>query len=95
LGCLDMKPLRTHVEPVRVPLSSVLRVAFLGAAALSVESASLGCATLQSAAAQDPMKCEQDPKCQSHQGKSADCVTVCVDDPACIERCREVSGRRW
>jgi hypothetical protein len=55
----------------------------------------LACSTVQSAAAQDPMKCERDPKCTSHQDKSKDCVTACVDDPACIERCQEVSGQRW
>jgi hypothetical protein len=73
----------------------VLRVALLSIAALSLNVVSSGCATLESAAAKDPMKCEQDPKCQSHQGKSADCVTACVDDPACIDRCREVNDRRW
>jgi hypothetical protein len=64
---------------------------------LVVASCSLGlaCSTVQNAAAQDPMKCERDPKCTSHQDKSKDCVTSCVDDPACIERCQEVNGQRW
>jgi hypothetical protein len=74
------RPLSFHVSP----LGSL--VAVLGVAA--------GCGTLQSAAAQDPMKCERDPKCASHMEKSRDCVTVCVDDPACIDRCREVTGQR-
>lgn len=75
------------VSPPSRPLpvgSIVVGLATLGA---------VGCGTLQSAAAQDPMKCERDPKCASHLEKSRDCVTVCVDDPACIERCREVTGQ--
>jgi hypothetical protein len=69
----------------------LLRVGSL--TAVLAAGASLGCGTLQSAAAQDPMKCERDPKCGSHMEKSRDCVTVCVDDPACIDRCREVTGQ--
>ncbi len=53
-----------------------------------------GCSAVQNAAAQDPMKCERDPKCISHQDKSKDCVSVCVDDPACIDRCRQITGQR-
>jgi hypothetical protein len=71
-----------------------LRIGLLALAAGSGEGVTIGCAAMQSAAAQDPMKCERDPKCTNHQGKSADCVTECVDDPACIERCREVTGQR-
>jgi hypothetical protein len=52
----------------------------------------LACATVEKAAAQDPQKCERDPKCKGHQDKSRDCVTACVDDPACIDRCRQVTG---
>jgi hypothetical protein len=52
-----------------------------------------GCSTVQNAAAQDPMRCERDPKCASHAEKSRDCITVCVDDPACIDRCRQVTGQ--
>ncbi len=62
-----------------------------GLACLSLTA--FGCNTLQNSAAQDPMKCERDPKCTSHEEKSKDCVTVCVDDPACIDRCREVTGQ--
>jgi hypothetical protein len=54
----------------------------------------VGCATMQNAAAQDPMKCERDPACASHQDKSKDCITACVDDPACIDRCRQITGQR-
>jgi hypothetical protein len=57
-------------------------------------TAGLGCTAMQQAAAQDPMKCERDPSCISHQDKSKDCITTCVDDPACILRCREVTGQR-
>jgi hypothetical protein len=66
----------------------------LGLATVALLGVATGCATLKNSAAQDPMKCEQDPKCTNHMDKSADCVTVCVDDPACIERCREVTGQR-
>jgi hypothetical protein len=51
------------------------------------------CAATQAAAASDPMKCERDPNCAQHADKSRDCVTQCVDDPACIDRCREVTGQ--
>jgi hypothetical protein len=52
--------------------------------------ASLGCSSLQSSAAKDPMKCERDPKCAKHQ-KALDCSTQCADDPACVDRCNEVN----
>ena len=74
------------------PLS--FHVSLLGSLVAVLGVAAAGCGTLQSAAAQDPMKCERDPKCASHIEKSRDCVTVCVDDPACIDRCREVTGQR-
>ena len=51
------------------------------------------CASTQSAAASDPMRCERDPSCVHHADKAKDCVTQCVDDPACIDRCREVTGQ--
>ena len=54
----------------------------------------LACATMEKSAAEDPLKCERDPKCAAHQDKSKDCITACVDDPACIDRCREVTGQR-
>jgi hypothetical protein len=52
------------------------------------------CGAAQAAAAKDPMRCERDPNCPGHADKSRDCVTACVDDPACIDRCREVTGQR-
>jgi hypothetical protein len=52
-----------------------------------------GCHSLEAAAAKDPMKCERDPSCARHDERSRDCVTQCVDDPACIDRCREVTGQ--
>jgi hypothetical protein len=63
------------------------------AALCLLASAAFACTTMQKAAAQDPMKCERDPKCTSHEDKSKDCVTTCVDDPACIDRCRQVTGQ--
>jgi hypothetical protein len=65
-----------------------------GALLLSLAAGVLSCSTLTKAAAEDPMKCERDPKCAAHQDKAKDCVTMCVDDPACIDRCREVTGQR-
>lgn len=47
------------------------------------------CGSLQSAAAKDPMKCERDPNCEK-KNKGFDCSTQCADDPACVDRCREV-----
>ena len=48
------------------------------------------CTTLQKAAAEDPMKCERDPKCEKKRGRTADCSMQCSDDPACVERCEQV-----
>lgn len=52
----------------------------------------LGCAAAQSAAAKDPMRCERDPACAKQRAKSRDCTTQCVDDPACIDRCRQAQS---
>jgi hypothetical protein len=49
-----------------------------------------GCHSLEASAAKDPMKCERDPKCAKHD-KAFDCSTQCADDPACVDRCREVN----
>jgi len=54
---------------------------------------SLACGATQAAAARDPMKCERDPNCTERADKSKDCITQCVDDPACTDRCREVTGQ--
>jgi hypothetical protein len=48
------------------------------------------CNRLQAAAAQDPMKCERDPKCEKKRGRTADCSRQCNDDPACMGRCEQV-----
>jgi hypothetical protein len=61
--------------------------------ALVVCVSALGCSTMTNAAARDPQKCERDPKCASHQDKSRDCYTACVDDIACVDRCRQVTGQ--
>lgn len=47
-----------------------------------------GCAHLEKAAAKDPQRCERDPKCQS-KDRANDCSMQCVDDPACMDRCRQ------
>ena len=54
----------------------------------------MGCRAAQRAAANDPQRCERDPKCNGHQDKSRDCITACSDDIACIDRCRQVTGQR-
>ncbi len=51
------------------------------------------CGGIQAAAARDPQRCERDPTCVHRADKSKDCVSQCVDDPACIDRCREVTGQ--
>ena len=56
--------------------------------------AAASCSTFEKGAAKDPMKCERDPACNGKQDKSRDCYTACVDDIACIERCRQVTGQR-
>lgn len=48
-----------------------------------------GCGSMQNAAAKDPMKCERDPSCAKHE-RAFDCSSQCADDPACVDRCREV-----
>jgi len=49
-----------------------------------------GCGgALERAAAKDPMKCERDPNCP-RKNRGFDCSTQCADDPACVDRCREV-----
>ncbi len=49
-----------------------------------------GCHAMERAAAQDPMKCERDPKCEK-KSRAADCSTQCVDDRACMERCAQIN----
>ena len=71
-----------------------LRAALAAAALACAVAGALGCGSLERAAAKDPMRCERDPKCNRKSDRSIDCVTQCVDDPACIGRCRSVSGQR-
>jgi hypothetical protein len=62
-------------------------------AALVLTATGLGCQAAEAAAARDPMLCERDPTCMNRADRSKDCVTQCVDDPACIDRCRQVTGQ--
>jgi hypothetical protein len=50
----------------------------------------VACATVEKAAAKDPMKCERDPSCSRGRTSYQDCYKQCVDDPACVERCETV-----
>jgi hypothetical protein len=52
--------------------------------------ASAGCGAIERAAAKDPQKCERDPTCVKKRGRSNDCNTQCADNPACVDRCREI-----
>ncbi len=70
-----------------------LRVNHLFAAAFLAGSL-VGCGAVKRAAANDPMKCEQDPNCSGKYSGSRDCYTQCVDNPECISRCRQVSGQK-
>jgi hypothetical protein len=59
--------------------------------ALGAIGASLcACASAESAAAHDPMKCERDPSCARARGSYADCTRQCADNPECIDRCNQV-----
>jgi hypothetical protein len=48
------------------------------------------CTSMQAAAARDPMHCERDPACSKARGAYPDCSRQCVDDPECVDRCRQV-----
>lgn len=65
----------------------MLRVALFALFALLLLAA---CRDPQSAAQQDPMACERNPKCQKKRLENSDCSTQCSDDPACMQRCEEV-----
>ncbi len=56
--------------------------------ALLASLASSGCSWFEKAAAKDPLKCERDPNCQKRD-RMNDCTAQCVDDPACMDRCRQ------
>jgi len=59
------------------------------AGSVALALALTACATFESAAKKDPLKCERDPKCQE-KSRSADCSRQCSDDPSCVDRCREM-----
>lgn len=71
-----------------------MRAPFFEAAALALLGIALGagCATVQKSAAEDPMKCERDPKCEKRRARTQDCSMQCSDDPACVERCEQVQA---
>jgi hypothetical protein len=48
------------------------------------------CGAAQAAAAKDPMRCERDAACSKARGAYPDCSQQCADDPACMDRCRQV-----
>jgi hypothetical protein len=48
------------------------------------------CGAAQRAAQKDPMHCERDPNCARFKGSYADCTRQCVDNPECMDRCRQV-----
>jgi hypothetical protein len=50
------------------------------------------CASVQSAADRDPMRCERNPACARGRGAYADCSKQCVDNPACMDHCREMQA---
>jgi len=66
----------------------VTRVAIV----FAIISGLTACTTLQTAAREDPMKCERDPKCDKKRGRTADCSRQCNDDPACMDRCEQVQA---
>lgn len=66
------------------------RIFRTAAVAVALAAGALACGTLEKAAAKDPQRCERDPNCAKKRGKSSDCNTQCSDDPACVERCREI-----
>ncbi len=62
--------------------------------ALCLAPGAVACASAQRAAERDPMKCERDPACSKARGSYADCSRQCNDDPACVDRCREMQTDR-
>ena len=55
--------------------------------AVALAALLLGCASIEKAAHNDPMRCERDPKCEKKRTGIVDCSRQCSDDPACVERC--------
>ncbi|NOU28925.1 MAG: hypothetical protein HOO96_13555, partial [Polyangiaceae bacterium] len=70
--------------------SRIFRTSAVALALAALALGGLACGTLEKAAAKDPQRCERDPNCAKKRGKSSDCNTQCGDDPACVERCREI-----
>jgi len=65
-------------------------VRLLCAAALALAAAACGSPT--AAAAKDPMRCERDPVCAKQRAGFHDCSFQCVDNPECMDRCREMNS---
>jgi hypothetical protein len=74
------------------PLGFAALAALTVLATFAVGATAPACKTMQSAAREDPMKCERDPKCDKKRGRTADCSRQCNDDPACMDRCEQVQG---
>jgi hypothetical protein len=67
--------------------------AFARAAAVLVVLGSLGgCAATEKAAQRDPVMCDRNPNCAKYRGSYQDCTQQCVDDPSCMDRCREIQA---
>lgn len=60
------------------------------AVALAAIAGGTACGAAEKAAAKDPMHCERDPSCAKERGRYPDCTRQCADDPACMDRCRQV-----
>jgi hypothetical protein len=58
--------------------------------ALAVVAVPAACASVQNAAARDPMKCERDPHCSRGRSSYADCTRQCADNPECVGRCEQM-----
>jgi hypothetical protein len=61
-----------------------------GLCALFALSLAPACAHMTANAEKDPQRCERDPKCDKKRARSFDCSAQCADDPACMDRCRQV-----
>lgn len=51
-----------------------------------------GCASAEAAAGRDPMRCERNPDCARGRGTYIDCTKQCVDNPSCMDHCRELQA---
>ena len=61
---------------------------------LVLGSSVMGCSAqaAEAAAARDPMKCERDPSCSKARASYVNCSKQCVDDPQCIDLCKEIQN---